>query len=55
VQKDNESGDTCHYNIVGMSKNVARKFFKKNAQSLDTFKVCNKNNESSELDLLDLK
>ncbi len=54
MQKDSDSGDSCHYNIVDMSRKKARRFFKENASSLSDFQVCDEYNESHVLELSNL-
>lgn len=39
-QEDSLSGDTCHYNIKGLSDKQAKKLFMKFAEKLEAFRIC---------------
>ena len=41
IQKTSSSGDACHHNLVGLSDNAARRFFK--AHDVGSYFICNGN------------
>lgn len=43
-QEDSLTGDVCHYNIKGVTNKQAKRLFMKFANKLETFKICNNNN-----------
>ena len=40
VQRESSSGDKCHYDIEGMNKKTAKKFFSKNFDLMKNGKIC---------------
>ena len=40
-RKDSHTGDKCHYNIKGLSNNLAKRIFSANFDLLDSGKICN--------------
>ena len=52
-QKDSPSGDKCHYNIKGINRKSARKFFEDYNDKLHLFQIC-RNDNSAQLRKEDL-
>jgi hypothetical protein len=40
VQENSDRGDECHHNIIGLSDNRARKFFKKECDAFRDLLIC---------------
>ena len=54
-QEDNTTGDTCHFNIYGISNRQARKFFiEAQNKSKESFHICQKDNSDREFNSSDM-